>query len=605
MDSTYWTGGYDFGPAITGIDEILSQRGSFTLEELLDHVDVISECKYLNADLVDYLAKKEVVEKLVTYVITPHPKDNEKKDVPSQYPYIASELFACEVLDILNVFFDYPELLVYLFSFLDAPAPLEPGDCAYFCKVVVVLITKKHAQLIEFIQSHNILDKILTHIGVYSIMELLIRVGWDDGSGMSQFEEEDIDSEWLQQANLAGKLISKLHPDFERMPEVHANAACALVDAVVKSSPMVPKTVRLVAELQTQPLLDVLFTNMFASSASSLTHSLSVAIVLVQSCNDHRLQDRVNAERKENMGTPSIITHVISSFPKLLKILTEPPKGEQKTQYGVLTPPCGPSRLKIIELILALVRCVAEDEDADEVTSIIAKTLSDSLAFSHILDIFALYHWNNLLHGLVEGVVHTVLDVSEQEESASLLQLRKHLFGSANLLPRIIDLFTKNSEAVLLPKGTRLGFMGHLIRITSVIRASYPSSSLAHLGMSTDNITKWENFLEVVYKQEVNTQQVVLGGHRPGVPPASDPEENQDVDGLQLDGMLESEDAFRNPYQSGEFDDDDDDDDFFNWESRDARDQLEGIDSDDSDDVLQEAPQINMDDLVVSDANHI
>jgi hypothetical protein len=605
MDGTYWTGGYDFGSAITGIDEILSQRGSFTLEDLLDHVDVISECKYLNADLVDYLSKKEVVEKLVRYVVTPNPKNSEKKDAPSQYPYIASELFACEVLDILNVFFDYPELLEYLFSFLNAPAPLEPGDCAYFCKVVVVLITKKHAQLLEFIQTHNILDKILTHIGVYSIMELLIRVGWDDGSGMSQFDDEDLDSDWLQQANLAGKLIAKLHPDFERIPEVHANAACALVDAVVKSSPMVPKTVRLVAELQTQPLLDVLFANMFASSASSLTHSLSVAIVLVQSCNDHRLQERVNAERKE-LGTPSIIMHVIASFPKLLKILTEPPKGEQKTQYGVLSPPCGPSRLKIIELILALVRCVAEDEDADEVTSAIATTLSDSLAFSHVLDVFAQYHWNNLLHGLVEGVVHTVLDVSEQEESTSLLQLRKHLFGSANLLLRIIELFTKNNEAVSQPKGTRLGFMGHLIRITSVIR-SYPSSSLAHLGMTAENIKLWEQFLENVYKQEVSTQQIVLGGHRPGVPPASDPEENQDVDGLQIEGILESEDAFRSPYQSGEFDDDDDDDDFFNWESRDARDQIEGIDSDDSDDaILQEAPQINMDDLVVTeDANHI
>jgi len=530
MENSFWMSGYDFG-SVTGIGELLSQPGKFTLEDVLSHVDVIAECKYLRTELIDYLSKKDVVEKLIHYVINRGPSDPEKKVPPTPYPYVASELFACEVDEILSVFFDYPELLELLFSFLDAPSPLEPCDCAYFCKVVVVLITKKHTQLLEFIQAHGILDKILNHIGVYSIMELLIRVGWDDGSGMSHFSEEELDSDWLQEVGLAGKLIAKLHPNLEKVPEVHANAACALVDAVVKSSPMVPKTVRLVAELQTKPLLDILFTNMFASSASSLTHSLSVAIVLVQSCNEQRLQERLNGERKEE-GVPPIITHVIASFPKYLKILTEPPQEELKMQCGVLRPPCGASRLKIIELILALVRCVSEDEEADEVTTLIANTLASASAFVHMLDIFSHYHWNNLLHGLVEGVVHTVLDMSESEESASLLQLRRHLFGDANLLPRIMTLFVRNAEAVQQPKGTRLGFMGHLIRISSVLRASYPSSSLTNLGMTADKVELWEQFLDTTYKQEVIIQHTVLGGHRPGVPP-TDHDDNQDVDGLQ------------------------------------------------------------------------
>jgi len=71
--------------------------------------------------------------------------------------------------------------------------------------------------------------------------------------------------------------------------------------------------------------------------------------------------------------------------------------------------------------------------------------------------------------------------------------------------------------------------------------------------------------------------------------------------------MLESEEVYRSPYQSGEFDDDDDDD-FFNWETRDARggDPLSGgMDSDDSDGDPN--AQLTMDDLVLSDdgANHI
>jgi len=268
-----------------------------------------------------------------------------------------------------------------------------------------------------------------------------------------------------------------------------------------------------------------------------------------------------------------------------------------------LMSPCGPIRLKIVELILALVRCVAEDEDADELTTAIATTIANANAFASILDVFAEYPYNNLLHGLVEGVIHTVLDIPDQEEtmgSPACILLRKNLFGNANLLTRIVDLFGRNAEALTQRKGTRLGFMGHLIRMTSVLRASYAPSTLAHLGVSVEGINKWEQFLDTVFKPEIITQQIVLGGHRPGVPPAaSEADDSQDVDGLQLEGMLENDDAFRNPYQTGQFDDDDDDD-LFNWDSRDP--QLGEVDSDDDDAMLQDiAPTLSMEDLIVSE----
>ena len=45
MDGSFWSGGFDFGNAASGIEEILG-KDSFTLEELLGHDDVISECKW-------------------------------------------------------------------------------------------------------------------------------------------------------------------------------------------------------------------------------------------------------------------------------------------------------------------------------------------------------------------------------------------------------------------------------------------------------------------------------------------------------------------------------------------------------------------------------
>lgn len=63
------------------------------------------------------------------------------------YPYVSSELFACENASMLDALFASPRLLQLLFSFLDHPAPLNPAHTGYFRKVVVVLIQKKHQQV--------------------------------------------------------------------------------------------------------------------------------------------------------------------------------------------------------------------------------------------------------------------------------------------------------------------------------------------------------------------------------------------------------------------------------------------------------------------------
>ena len=52
MDGSFWAGGFDFGSAISGIDEVLNQE-NFTLEEVLDNDDVITECKYQNSALIE------------------------------------------------------------------------------------------------------------------------------------------------------------------------------------------------------------------------------------------------------------------------------------------------------------------------------------------------------------------------------------------------------------------------------------------------------------------------------------------------------------------------------------------------------------------------
>lgn len=158
-------------------------------------------------------------------------------------------------------------ILDLLLSFLDQPAPIDPAHASYFRKVMVVLIQRKYEPLVKYMSAHGTLDKLLRHVGLYSMMELLIMIvrahtqkhnhnrehscllqtahpclfsvlvlslqGWDDGLGGNQ------DVAWLVEEDLTGKLLAKLHPRWEleeKQPDVLINASRALVDVVVSKT---------------------------------------------------------------------------------------------------------------------------------------------------------------------------------------------------------------------------------------------------------------------------------------------------------------------------------------------------------------------------------
>lgn len=343
-----------------------------------------------------------------------------------------------------------------------------------------------------------------------------------------EFEEEEdtwgVEPDWLQKVCLVKKLVAKLDPKLEGDGEMHANAACALVDAVVKSGPNVPSAQMVMQELQTKEVLDVLFEHMFSGSASSLTHTLSVVIVLVQSYTDRRLQEKheglqeesldeemkIEEKKAKQMETATevapVIQHVVQALPQLLTHLTNPTPSTMLTQYGELNPPVGPARLKIVELVLALVQSVAEDADCEqnEAATLVTDILVQTNAFSYVLDLFFQYPWNNMLHGLGEGIIHTVMDSAnddsqgegEMENAADakqapnslMLRLNQALFVETDLLARIMKGFELNNEALSVPKGCRLGYMGHLLRICAIIVESYPSEKFEALKVPVTRI---------------------------------------------------------------------------------------------------------------------
>ncbi|MCL7027365.1 hypothetical protein MKW94_018405, partial [Papaver nudicaule] len=68
------------------------------------------------------------------------------------FPFIACEIFTCEIDVILKTLVDDDELMGLLFSFLEPNHPHSPLLAGYFSKVVVCLMLRKTVPLMSYVQ---------------------------------------------------------------------------------------------------------------------------------------------------------------------------------------------------------------------------------------------------------------------------------------------------------------------------------------------------------------------------------------------------------------------------------------------------------------------
>ncbi|PNX71872.1 serine/threonine protein phosphatase 6 regulatory subunit 3-like protein, partial [Trifolium pratense] len=131
--------------------EAVLDKENYTLEELLDEEEIIQECKALNSRLINFLRDRAQVEQLLRYIIEEPPIDAENKRV-FKFPFMACEIFTCEIDVILKTLVDEEELMNLLFSFLEPDRSHSTLLAGYFSKVVVCLMIRKTAQLISYVQ---------------------------------------------------------------------------------------------------------------------------------------------------------------------------------------------------------------------------------------------------------------------------------------------------------------------------------------------------------------------------------------------------------------------------------------------------------------------
>ncbi|CAK9133500.1 unnamed protein product [Ilex paraguariensis] len=451
--------------------ETILDKESFTLDELLDEDEIIQECKSLNGRLINFLRERAQVEQLIRYIVEEAPEDAEKRRT-FKFPFIACEIFTCEVDIILKALVEDEELMNLLFSFLEPEKPHSTLLAGYFSKVVICLLLRKTMPFMNYIQVHQeIIRKLVDLIGITSITEVLIRLIGADEHLYTNY----VDSmQWLEDTDMLEMIVDKFSSS--DCPEVHANAA-EILCAITRYAPQ-----GLIAKISSPGFIARIFRHALEDSRpkSVLVNSLSVCISLLDpkrlTLGTYHMYSRQLTQQSPVTANPETVEGMLESIGNLLKLLdVSAEENVLLTTYGKLQPPVGKHRLKIIEFISVLMTVGSEAAE---------KELIHLGAVKCILELFFEYPYNNFLHHHVEQIIESCLE----SKNATLIE---HLLHDCNLVGKILDaeknfLLTTNPNDLKKPtvpaegrSPPRIGTIGHLTRICN---------KLVHLGNNNSDV---------------------------------------------------------------------------------------------------------------------
>ncbi|KAL6615464.1 hypothetical protein ACP70R_037734 [Stipagrostis hirtigluma subsp. patula] len=461
--------------AASPVDTILDKE-NFTLEELLDEDEIIQECKALNSRLINFLRDKAQVEQLLRYVVEEVPEDAEKKH-SFKFPFIACEIFTCEIDVILRTLVEDEELMDLLFSFVKPDHPHSTLLSGYFSKVVICLMLRKTAQLMSYVQGHpEIVVQLVDLIGITSIMEVLIRLIGADETIYSNYGDT---LQWLENTDVLEMIADKFSSSDS--PEVHANAA-EILCAVTRCAPP-----SLAAKICSPSFVGRLFRHALEESRpkSVLVHSLSVCISLLD---PKRLASASYQAFRSNLShgalvtaSPETVDGMLESLGNLLKLLdTSAAENVLPTTYGCLRPPLGKHRLKIVEFISVLLTIGSETAE---------KELIRQSAIKRSIDLFFEYPYNNFLHHHVENIIVSCLEGKRTE-------LVEHVLNECDIIGKILVaeklscLSTESNGPTVPSEGKtppRIGNVGHMTRIANKLIQLGNSNSTIQTHLQENN----------------------------------------------------------------------------------------------------------------------
>lgn len=464
-----------------------------------------------------------------------------------KYPFLACEIFCCEVESIFSTIIENEYLLKKLFAFLEPnndtdgatavtgeevkdkgesssmsspeteaaarPKKLNTLLAGYFSRVAGCFILRYMPEFMQFLRANlDIIDNLIDNIENTSIAEVLMRLVGADEQTIT-YHGDCV--QWLDETDLLRQLLAKVsgrcsmyHPHREAI-----NASEVLV-AISRTAPS-----SLASSLASPTSIEELLTAAVdCPSEICLTSALTVVLSVLdprRSCmsamqgtpgsighgmltssppglSGQQSQRQVQTSLAMVAAIEDLFVGRISQFVSLLKEV-ENIQGEMEMSYGVLRPPLGQMRLRIVEVLSMLFRTGG------------AKTytaLMDADTLGVLFGLMRRYPFNNFLHSEIEYIVCTIFESNNPALISHVMDDVKILSVLAEM-PVTIDSKKPNTDKVV---NWAAGYNGHVTRICNEIHnVAVENKTVA--AAAADN-EEWLSFVEKVLEPR-NTKEDV------------------------------------------------------------------------------------------------
>lgn len=444
----------------------------------------MQETKAQNKKLLDFLAKPETLQHLFNYVLVEAEETAEAKR-RFKYPFVCSEILCADVWSLGEVIFEQDALVPSLLAFFDREGRLSPVTTGHVCKVIASLLQRKTGEMLTHMKKkEDLIGKLLNHLDSGAVMDLLLKIiSCEDPAANSGGAAASASAtlQWLADSALIPRLVARL--DVAAPAELQDNVSSSLID-IVNASSSLPSS-PLMSQLHSEEVFNKLLA--YSLSERNTHYGLNLIVELL----NRAAQDSHNATA-QLADLPPYIRVLLGALDKYKALLVSAPDAKTVTfSFGAIVP-LGFVRLKVVELLAALLRLNYK---------CVSSALAGLGAPASVLDLFFAYRWNNFLHATVRAVVANILAGDDQE-------LKMHLVQTCKLGARLIETVRANAEEEAKHKGVRSGLMGFVIGMaTDLANAAH---SNAALGQALKEDSAWAAFEEGALKARLHALPATL-----------------------------------------------------------------------------------------------
>mmetsp|Transcript_15253 Transcript_15253/g.22828 ORF Transcript_15253/g.22828 Transcript_15253/m.22828 type:complete len:659 (+) Transcript_15253:40-2016(+) len=474
---------------VSPIDTIL-ERDHYTLEELLDEDDLLSECKSQNKKLIEFLLEPQVLDQLFDYLLKPA-EDDANQNRRLKYPYLACEILSMEVWDITDAIYENSKYLDALWDFLYRPE-LDPLLCTYTTQVAGVLLQRKIRPTLDYLQKKDhVVDKFITHLNNSAVLELLLRV-------IACEEAEPGVLTWLSSENLIEKIIAKFDP--KQPASVHENAAQALIEIIDQTEGSQDSHESpLIDEIEKAGNTETLFGYVVSADSprSVVLNGLSVVSKLLE-----RRAALLSTTDKDTTldKLPDLFQVALKHTAFFVSSLKSPAAESPKTlitSFGQEIVPVGPVRLAIVGYFSSLLQ---------QRFACIDDHLLKEGVFNACINLFFSNYWNNFLHYTVSDIIKTIF-------YGNNIPIKVALIKEAKLSHQLVDAAQANIEVVKKEKGVSRGYMGFVTDLSNLLVET--SKDDPEVNDLLSNNDEWTKYTQTILEETNKVQNSDLAGPKP------------------------------------------------------------------------------------------